>query len=201
MKKKIIICVIIVVFVIAFALIIFSKTSTKGTDKKIIGETDITKKSYGYPVISLLTYNNKKIKIEAGYYRYGDVNLDGVVDDQDIEEIDAMINTQLSYTKEQKLLADVDESGKVNSKDISVFKTYFKKNGAVKYDLRKDTLEYCLTTINNSSTCVWKKTNEFPTPEVRDYYGFVRQKNTSVISESQKFSKSGIGIEDAGIKE
>ena len=62
-------------------------------------------------------------------------------------------------------------------------------------------MEYCLTTINNSSTCVWKKTNEFPTPEVRDYYGFVRQKNTSVISESQKFSKSGIGIEDAGIKE
>lgn len=192
MKKKIIICVIILVLAIAVVLIMLSKANIKGTDKKMIGETDITKKSYGYPIISLLTYNNKKIKIEAGYYRYGDVNLDGVVDDQDIEEIDTMINTQLSYTKEQRLLADVDESGKVNSKDISVFKTYFKKNGAVKYDLRKDTLEYCLTTANNSSTCVWKKTNEFEASEIRDYYGFVRQKNTLVISESQKFSKEGM---------
>lgn len=197
--KKLIIIIISAVAVCGIVLfLVLGNKDVSGVSKNAIGETDITKKAYGYPVISLISYNSNKIYIDAGYFRFGDVNLDAVVDDQDIEEIDTMISTKLFYTNEQRLLADVDESGAVNRADIDLFKSYFKKNGAVKYDLRKDTLEYCLTKTKDSSTCVWQKANTFTVKEARDYYGFVRQKNTLVISDSQIFKKEG--FEDASNK-
>ena len=197
--KKLIIIIISAVAVCGIVLfLVLGNKDISGVSKNAIGETDITKKAYGYPVISLISYNSNKIYIDAGYFRFGDVNLDAVVDDQDIEEIDTMISTKLFYTNEQRLLADVDESGAVNRADIDLFKLYFKKNGAVKYDLRKDTLEYCLTKTKDSSTCVWQKSNTFTVKEARDYYGFVRQKNTLVISDSQIFKKEG--FEDASNK-
>ncbi len=191
MKKKIAVAIGILAICVVI-VVLFINGNIEGINKNAIGETDITKKTYGFPIISLLNYNGGKLTVEAGYYRYGDVNLDAVVDENDISDIDLIINSELYYSNGQKLLADVDESGKVDNDDIITFKKYLEVNGPVKYDLHRETLEYCVTKTNNSKTCSWTKDSVFTLTEKRDYYVFVRQKDTLVESEVSIFEKESM---------
>ena len=192
MKKKVLIFAGIGIACLVLLFVLFGNKGIEGINRNAIGETDITKKSYGYPIISLLGYNSNKLTVEAGYYRFGDVNLDSVVNEADIDDIKLIINSELYYSEGQKLLADVDENGKVDKDDITRFQEYYKKNGPVKYDLHKETLEYCVTKTNNSSTCNWVQSNIFTLTEKTDYYVFARQKNTLVESEVSIFEKEGM---------
>ena len=173
-------------------IVLFTNRGIEGFNKNAIGETDITKKTYGYPIISLLGYNSKQLTVEAGYYRFGDVNLDAVVDKNDIEEIKLIIDSKMYFSNGQKLLADVDESGSVDEDDITRFNEYLKENGPVNYDLHTETLEYCVVKVNDSSNCNWTKSNVFDLTEKVDYYVYVRQKNTQIESESTIFEKEGM---------
>lgn len=182
-KKNLLIIISLVIICGFFSFIFYKNRNLNSDNKKIIGETDITKKSYGYPIISLLIYNSKKVNVEAGYYRYGDVNLDGSVDEKDIAEINHIINSLIHYSDSQKKLADVDENGKVNNDDIKLFEKYLVKNGPAKYNLNTATLEYCVSTENESNNCNWKNNNIIMLDKKQDYYFFVRQKDSNLISE------------------
>ena len=190
-KNKVIILLICSVFAIGIlTYLLFNNVNISSISKKIIGEEDITKKSYGYPVISLLSFNSNKITVEAGYFRFGDVNLDGVVDEKDIEDINLILNSSIFFSQSQRNLADVDESGKIDEADIKLFEKYLKTNGKTEYDLNTNTLEYCVVTDNDSSNCIWQSNKIFELKEKKKYYFFAKQKNTGVISEVSVLDES-----------
>ena len=57
---------------------------------------------------------SKRIKL----YHNGDVNSDKKIDRHDVDMLKEMINNKISYKKDQMFLADINEDGVVNSKDL-----------------------------------------------------------------------------------
>ena len=189
---------ILVVICIGVVIVFGNNKDLNSKNKNIIGETDISKKSYGYPVISMLSEEDGYITISAGIYRFGDIDQDGVVGYEDIEALKIMINTnKVGFSESQIELADVNEDGSIDKKDVDMFNKYLNTNGEVKYDLNIKLLEFCLTDVDDSSTCKWETTFKFKPDSKQDYYAFVRQTNNkrvsrSVLLESKVFEKLGI---------
>ena len=181
---------IIVLLIIAGLFLLNNKKDLTTKEKNIIGELDITKKSYGYPLITMVYYNNNELQIDAGIYRFGDIDQDGVIGNSDIEALKIMINTdKIGFTKGQIDLADVNEDGNIDNQDIELFKQYLENNSAVKYDTNKKLLNYCISTTDDSSNCTWQENENIKVNNKKDYYIFVKQTNNNRISGSFKVSK------------
>lgn len=194
-KKIIIISIILGLLVLGLVVILYLKPykNLSSGSKNIIGEQDITKTSYGYPLINLLYYNDNKLNIEAGIYRFGDIDQDGVVGTNDIEALKIMISTnKVGFTDGQIKLADVNEDGVINNSDVDLFNQYLNNNGEVEYSISSNLLSYCITLTNDSSTCTWQKSSSFKITEKKDYYVFVKQNNNNRISQSMLFSKEAM---------
>ena len=79
------------------------------------------------PFINLLV-NERKVKLLYGTetYQLGDVNQDGVVDEKDIALILKYQSGLINLSKEQKLLADITQNGKINMGDITQIRRVIK---------------------------------------------------------------------------
>lgn len=191
-KKIWILLIVCLVLSVSVVFIIISKPSKdlSTDDKNIIGELDITKTSYGYPLIYLLSYNAGVLSIDAGIYRFGDIDQDGIVGSSDIDALKIMIEAgKVGFTDGQIKLADVNEDGSINNGDIKLFEQYLKKNGNVKYSVNSNLLLYCITTVNDNNTCSWQKKSTFNIVKGKNYYVFVKQSNNGRISDSMLFKK------------
>lgn len=188
-KKRLIIVVALVLLVVG---LVFVFSLRKGKDlssdnKNIIGEQDITKTSYGYPLIKVVYYNSTKVTIEAGIYRFGDINQDGVVGQQDLDVLRIMIgNDNVGFNDGQIKLADVNEDDFINEDDIELFAHYLKNNGEVKYSVNSDLLAYCIASINDNNSCSWQQNSSFNLGEFKDYFVFVKQINNNRISDGMR---------------
>lgn len=193
-KSKIIMITLSIVICCVGVLIFFKsqilKDDLKANQQNAIGETDITKKAYGYPLITVVLYDGN-INIEAGIYRFGDINQDGEVGLSDYEALKIMVDTdKIGFTEEQIKIADVNEDTKIDDNDLKTFDKYLKKNGNVKYNVRKDLLEYCVVDSNDVNKCNWKKDSVFKVDEIKDYYVFIKQTDNNRVSESLYFEKA-----------
>ena len=194
-KKSKIIMITLSLVICCVGILIFFKSQILKDDLKAkqhnaIGETDITKKAYGYPLITLALYDGN-INVDAGIYRFGDIDQNGEVGSSDYEALKIMLSTnKVGFTEEQVKIADVNEDGTINNNDLKTFNNYLKKNGNVKYDVRKDLLEYCVIDSNDVNKCTWKKDSVFEVKEIKDYYIFLKQTNNNRIGESLYFEKS-----------
>lgn len=191
-KKIIIISIILVLIVLGLAAILYFKPykNLSSGNKNIIGEQDITKTSYGYPLINLLYYNDNTLSVEAGIYRFGDIDQDGVVGTNDIDALKIMISTdKVGFTNGQVKLADVNEDSIINNSDVELFNQYLNNNGNVEYSISSNLLSYCITLKKDSSTCTWQNSSKFKVTEKKDYYVFVKQNSNNRISEAMLFSK------------
>lgn len=191
-KKMWILLIVCLVLIVGAVFIITSKPSKdlSTDDKNIIGELDITKTSYGYPLIYLLSYNSGVLSVDAGIYRFGDIDQDGIVGSSDIDALKIMIEAgKVGFTDGQIKLADVNEDGSINNNDIKLFEQYLKKNGNVKYSVNANLLLYCITTVNDNNTCSWQKKSTFNIAKGKNYYVFVKQSNNGRISDSMLFKK------------
>lgn len=194
-KKIIIISIILCLLVLGLVVILYLKPykNLSSGNKNIIGEQDITKTSYGHPLINLLYYNDNTLNVEAGIYRFGDIDQDGVVGTNDIEALKIMISTdKVGFTEGQVKLADVNEDGVINNSDVDLFNQYLSNNGDVEYSVSSDLLSYCITATNDNSTCTWQKSSTFKITEKKDYYIFVKQNNNNRVSQSMLFSKESM---------
>ena len=197
--KKIVFAILIILILLILLLLFNNKIlggknePIQGNEKEAIGITDISKDSYGYPLISYLEYSNKKIVVHAGIYRYGDVNQDGIIDLDDKDAISTMIEfDNLGFTSGQIKLADLDENGKITNNDLKMLEQYLKKNGTIKYSLNEQILKYCISEKNSSSNCVWKSDKSLTPSKQKDYYVFVKMINNGRISESMLFEKGNM---------
>ena len=194
-KKSKVIMITISIIICCIGVFIFgksqlSKKEISGKSQNAIGETDITKKAYGYPLITLVLYDGN-INIDAGIYRFGDIDQNGEVGTSDYEALKIMISAdKIGFTEEQIKLADVNEDKKIDNNDLKTFNNYLKKNGNVKYNVRKDLIEYCVIDTNDVKKCKWEKDSIFEVKDIKDYYIFIRQANNGRVTESLYFEKS-----------
>ena len=191
-KIKIIIGIVLVIGIGIFVFMVKNNYIILSKEKTAIGVTDHTKKSYGYPCISLVSYSLNTISVDAGIYRFGDVTQDGIIDKKDADAIKVMISFNDAFTKDQIKLADIDEDGKITNTDLKLFNIYLEKNPKVKYDTNSKYLTYCLTKTNDSSTCNWQDSSSFKITQQEDYYVFVMNKTNNVVSTSRLFDKSNM---------
>lgn len=188
-KKVILILIVLILLIIGVGIILYLKPdkNLSSRSKNIIGEQDITKTSYGYPLIKLLSYNSMSVNVDAGIYRFGDIDQDGIVGKQDIEALKIMIdNDKVGFTAGQIKLADVNEDGSINNNDLTLFEQYLKNNGDVKYSISSNLLSYCLSLKDDSSTCNWQNSSTFKVDHIGNYYVFVKQKNNGRVSDGMK---------------
>lgn len=75
---------------------------------------------YPYNVNVVMNNENtgEKVSKRIKLYHNGDVNSDKKIDRFDVKMLKEMINNKISYKKDQMFLADINEDGVVNSKDL-----------------------------------------------------------------------------------
>ena len=184
------ISIIVILLLISIGVLYNNRKNLTTKSKNIIGELDITKKSYGYPLITLVYSNDTDLTVDAGIYRFGDIDQDGIIGNNDIDALETMISTdKIGFTKGQTELADVNEDGNVDNQDIELFQKYLAENGEVQYDTNKKLLNYCITDVNDSSNCIWQESENVKIKSQKDYYIFVKQINNDRISDVYKVSK------------
>ena len=166
MKRKLII-ILVVILIVFLGYNLIKYTSSK---EDVIDET-IT---YNTPVVALITTSTEKATIKAGMYRYGDIDQNGIINENDIKFMELLLNSKLSFKEEQILLADMDKDGQVTDNDLKLLKEYISQNNQVKYDTYSDSLLYCISEVDDNSNCKWQKSNEFKLTNKTHYYVFAK---------------------------
>lgn len=165
-NKKILIYIILIIFLILAITLIFNKYRK---NKNAIIATD-----YTIPLVSDVISNMENIEVKGGVYKYGDVNQDGSIDEYDKKMIELMINSNLNYTDEEKKLGDFNRDGNIDENDLNDLDKFLTKNSIKDYDPSLKKIEYCITEVNDSSTCQWQKNADFTKSEEKEYYVFVK---------------------------
>lgn len=179
-KTNIIIVSVLVIFVII--ILSFSSSNSSRANSLLFSSSAIGD-SYEKVMIKSVSAANDLVIIKAGMYEYGDVNLDGLIDNSDVEILKDMVTSKNIYSKEQTALADVNKDAKLNDKDLSLLSKFIEKNTSVKYDTKNTSLEYCISKSNNSSNCIWQMDKKLNVSKEGKYYLFVRRENKNNISE------------------
>ena len=179
MKNKLL----IISFIFITSMILLLLFAKKGTEAFEIDNQNY----YPTPIIVMVNTYNGKSEIDAGMFYYGDLNLDGVINEDDINFMNSLLKGTLSFTDEQKLLVDFDKDGIATETDLANLKEFVKENNELKYSTYSNNLQYCITKENNSNNCNWLSKNEINLTEELTYYAFVKLKDTNKISNSYKF--------------
>lgn len=182
--KKQIIFIGLIILILLFCVILMFKTDFKLFSAITVTDT-IEKRLetyYDYPCVALLKTDNTSLEIFAGYFRYGDVDKDGTIDDYDVETIQAYISGNVLLDDNSLKLADINNDGKVDSKDLLLLQSYLEKNGSKKYTVLQDNLQYCLQKSSNSNKCIWKSSNKFTVTALEQYSIFVKDVKNNKIS-------------------
>lgn len=170
----------IVLILITLILIIYFIFKTTKSD---VNDIDICDR----PVVSLVIIGNDYVTIRAGIYAYGDIVQDGVINDNDVKFLDLLLNSKLSFSDSQKLLADLNHDDVVDSKDLEMLKNLIKNGGEIKYDIQSNLLEYGISTMEDGNDCNWQSNNKIEGIAEGEYYAFVRIKNTDKKSLPYRF--------------
>ena len=176
--NKILVVALIIVLVIVLAYAIFKST------KSNVNNIDI----YENPIVSLVIIGDDYVRIRAGVYAYGDIVQDGIIDENDVKFMELLLNSKLSFSDSQKLLADLNRDGVVNNADLEKLKKLVDDNKELKYDIKTDSLEYGVSSTNDSTGCSWQSSNIINNITYGEYYAFARIKNTDKISLGYKFT-------------
>ena len=177
-KILIILGVTFVLFLIGFS--VFKSTQAK-TDSYV--DEDL----YDKPIIAIVATGTDNVTISAGMYRYGDITQDGKLNSMDVDFVELLIGEKLKFTDSQKLLADFNRDGIVDTIDLNMLKDYVLDHGEVKYDMNEDSLQYCAIDNDNSDNCVWYDNKTIEIHDEKLYYAFVKNKDTGKISSDYKF--------------
>jgi hypothetical protein len=172
--KKLLIPKIIIILLIIFILFI-----TQNKNKSLLDTY------YDNPIVSIILISNNKISVNAGLYRYGDINLDSKINNDDVSTINQIINNKLTISDLQKSLIDLNQDNTINDLDINLLNNYL-KNKDIHYDNKQSSLKYCISLTDSASNCTWQDSNEFTLNEETQYYIFVKYNNK--ISESYKYN-------------
>lgn len=177
--KKTIISIIIVIVGLLFI-------TQKNNNSKVIENThgDIINSSnivvgndYVKLIIKDVLEEDNNLKIIAGRYRYGDVNRDGIINNLDNETIQFIINSYFTYTDNQRDLADLDQNGLVDAKDLNHLQNYLNKNGEIKYQYQVNNIIYAISTSKDKDNLTWQNSNIFSLNIEGRYYAFIQDNN------------------------
>ena len=189
-NKKII--AIIVPLIILVALVATSDNYDIATSvKKGMASSNI-EKYYDRPIISMIRVSDKEINIEAGYYRYGDVDKNGKINEYDSNGLGQYINNQVQLDNTSKILADINKDKKIDEKDLKELNQYLEKNKETKYSIDNKKIEYCVITEKDSNKCTWSKSNNQNITKEGTYYTYVRDSETKKISKVKKYKHKKI---------
>ena len=180
MKKKYLLIILCLVLIGAgIVVLLFTKT---------------TSISYHYvpekinePIVSLLESYGNMLEVEAGIYYYGDVNFDGIINDSDIQAIDMIIASSISFDETELASADLNHDNKIDSKDKKILQNYLDDVGEYKYNPNESKILYCISKVNESDNCTWIENNSFDLIDETTYYIFVKDSDTNIISKYQQY--------------
>ena len=170
MKNKKIILMLIILLIVAFIIVIYVRNQ---------------RKFYHTPIVSLIRTSEDKVIVTAGIYRYGDITLDGELSSYDIKYMELLLNSNIKFLEEQKTIADFDQNGVVDNKDLQAVRKYLKNDRVVKYNVRNQKLLYCAIKIDHFGGCNWQKDNTFKLDENIEYY--IYAKDNENVSKSYDF--------------
>lgn len=176
--NKILVVALIIVLVIVLAYVMFKATKSNNNNVEI----------YENPIVSLVIIGDDYVRIRAGIYAYGDIVQDGIIDENDVKFMELLLNSKLSFSDSQKLLADLNHDGATNENDLEELKKLIKNNGEIKYNIKTDSLEYGISTTEDGSDCNWQDSEVIDNITYGEYYAFARIKNTDKISLGYKFT-------------
>ena len=104
--KKIIICILVILLIVGSVFMLIK-------DKKDIKVGD----EYYSPLIASISTRDNILLVEAGNYRYGDINQDGLINHDDYLAIELMIKNELKHTESQERLGDLNDDKKIDNDD------------------------------------------------------------------------------------
>lgn len=177
--KKIIICVLILILILGSIFFVFSKND----NKIVVGE------DYNSPLIDSVSTRDNVLLIEAGNYKYGDINQNGIINEEDALALQLIINEKLKHTESQDILADLNKDKKIDSKDLDILIDYI-NNNEIKYDYDNDLL-YCITISEKIDDCKYQEDKYIKDIDynINPYYISVKNSKTNKVG-TYKYSYS-----------
>lgn len=179
-NKKIMILIIMIIIGIIVVVKFASSNITTKTNKNI-------SRYYDLPLISLVTEDYRKAAVSAGYYRYGDIIIDGIIDQYDVGILKDYLNNNIKLDEKSIILADINGDGKVTKTDLDILTKFYDNSGVLTYDVKNSDLLYCLSKTKTSKKCKWQDNNIFEMKDDGTYYIYVKDKKTDKISSVQKY--------------
>lgn len=169
--KKIIICILVILLIVGSVFMLIK-------DKKDIKVGD----EYYSPLIASISTRDNILLVEAGNYRYGDINQDGLINHDDYLAIELMIKNELKHTESQERLGDLNDDKKIDNDDKEILVKYLNNNDEYKYDYNKNIL-YCLTTTEDTSNCIFQEDKYIDNIDysINTYYISVKNSKTGTI--------------------
>lgn len=169
--KRIIICILVLLLILGSVLVLIK-------DKKEIKVSD----EYYSPLIASISTRENVLLIEAGNYRYGDINQDGYINHNDFLAIELIIKDELKHNEAQDRLADLNDDKKIDNDDKEILVKYLNNNDEYKYDFNSNLL-YCVTTTEDTSNCVFQEDKHIENIDysINTYYISVKNSKTNVI--------------------
>ena len=141
--------------------------------------------NYNVPIIESAINEGKLLKIEAGVYRYGDVNKDSIINLYDIKTIEYIIYNGFAYSMDEKELADINKNGIIDTEDLDLLSDYVNK---VEYNSNSN-LAYCILNDNNVNQCDWTINNTFYISDNNKKYLYVKGNN--ILSSVYEYINDG----------
>ena len=184
-NKKIIL--LIIPLIILVAIVATSDNYDISTSAKRGIKTSNIEKYYDKPIISILSISRSGVNIEAGYYRYGDIDKNGEIDEYDSTGLEQYINKQVQFDSTSKILGDINQDKKIDEKDLNELNSYLEKTKKTKYSIDNKKIEYCVATEKDSSKCTWSKSSNQNITKNGKYYIYVRDSETKKVSKVYKY--------------
>lgn len=185
-RKVFVICfsIIIVILILAIASKSYNFVSAIVSYQS---SSNRIKSYYEVPNISLIKISHTNVTVEAGYYRYGDVDKSGTIDKYDIDGLKQYISGGIVFDDVSQALADVNDDKVVNQTDLTILEKYVLSVDTEKYNSKNNLLDYCISKNNDSNQCVWVSSNVFEMKEYTNYYAFVKDKKNNIVSNVKEF--------------
>ena len=185
-RKVFVICfsIIIVILILAIASKSYNFVSAIVSYQS---SSNRIKSYYEVPNISLIKISHTNVTVEAGYYRYGDVDKSGTIDKYDVEGLKQYISGGIVFDDVSQALADVNDDKVVNQTDLTILEKYVLSVDTEKYNSKNNLLDYCISKNNDSNQCVWVSSNVFEMKEYTNYYAFVKDKKNNIVSNVKEF--------------
>ena len=185
-RKVFVICfsIIIVILILAIASKSYNFVSAIVSYQS---SSNRIKSYYEVPNISLIKISHANVTVEAGYYRYGDVDKSGTIDKYDIDGLKQYISGGIVFDDVSQALADVNDDKVVNQTDLTILEKYVLSVDTEKYNSKNNLLDYCISKNNDSNQCVWVSSNVFEMKEYTNYYAFVKDKKNNIVSNVKEF--------------